>query len=73
MPDHLKDAHYKGAKELGRGVEYKYPHSYESGWVKQTYLPDKLKKAQYYTPKATGKFEQAIAQVYEKINKQMKP
>ncbi|CAN7309212.1 replication-associated recombination protein A [Rossellomorea sp. LjRoot5] len=72
VPDHLKDAHYQGAKELGRGVEYKYPHSYESGWVPQTYLPDKLKKAQYYTPKATGKFEQAIAQVYEKINKQVK-
>jgi putative ATPase len=72
VPDHLKDAHYQGAKELGRGVEYKYPHSYESGWVAQTYLPDKLKKAHYYTPKATGKFEQAIAGVYEKINKQMK-
>ncbi|MEI2666972.1 replication-associated recombination protein A [Rossellomorea sp. LJF3] len=72
VPDHLKDAHYQGAKELGRGVEYKYPHSYESGWVAQTYLPDKLKKAHYYTPKATGKFEQAIAGVYEKINKQNK-
>jgi len=72
VPDHLKDAHYQGAKELGRGIEYKYPHSYESGWVPQTYLPDKLKSAQYYTPKSTGKFEQAIAQVYEKINKQMK-
>lgn len=72
VPDHLKDAHYQGAKELGRGIEYKYPHSYESGWVPQTYLPDKLKNAQYYTPKSTGKFEQAIAQVYEKINKQMK-
>lgn len=72
VPDHLKDAHYQGAKELGRGVEYKYPHSYESGWVAQTYLPDKLKKAHYYTPKATGKFEQAIAGVYEKINKQKK-
>ncbi|MGM0853253.1 MAG: replication-associated recombination protein A [Bacillota bacterium] len=70
VPDHLKDAHYQGAKELGRGIEYKYPHSYESGWVPQTYLPDKLKHAQYYTPKSTGKFEQAIAQVYEKINKQ---
>ncbi|MFC7783161.1 MULTISPECIES: replication-associated recombination protein A [unclassified Rossellomorea] len=72
VPDHLKDAHYQGAKELGRGIEYKYPHSYESGWVPQTYLPDKLKNANYYTPKSTGKFEQAIAQVYEKINKQMK-
>ncbi|TMU85649.1 replication-associated recombination protein A [Bacillus sp. BHET2] len=72
VPDHLKDAHYQGAKELGRGIEYKYPHSYESGWVPQTYLPDKLKNAHYYTPKSTGKFEQAIAQVYEKIKKQMK-
>jgi putative ATPase len=72
VPDHLKDAHYQGAKELGRGIEYKYPHSYESGWVPQTYLPDKLKNAHYYTPKSTGKFEQTIAQVYEKINKQMK-
>ncbi len=72
VPDHLKDAHYQGAKELGRGIQYKYPHDYESGWVPQTYLPVRLKNAQYYTPKSTGKFEQAIAQVYEKINKQMK-
>ncbi len=72
VPDHLKDAHYQGAKELGRGNEYKYPHNFEAGWVPQTYLPDKLKNAHYYTPKSTGKFEQAIAQIYEKINKQMK-
>src|SRR5690625_5686087 len=26
IPIHLKDAHYKGAKTLGRGVNYKYPH-----------------------------------------------
>ncbi len=50
----LKDAHYQGAKKLAEVMEYKYPHSYESGWVSQTYLPDKLKNAQYYTPKAQG-------------------
>jgi putative ATPase len=72
VPDHLKDAHYKGASELGRGIEYKYPHDYDSGWVPQIYLPERLKNARYYTPKSTGKFEQAIASVYEKINKQMK-
>jgi putative ATPase len=72
VPNHLKDAHYKGASELGRGVEYKYPHDYESGWVAQSYLPDRLKNARYYTPKSTGKFEQAIAGIYEKINKQLK-
>lgn len=67
VPVHLKDAHYKGAKELGRGIDYLYPHNYENGWVKQQYLPDSIKNAKYYTPKATGKFEQALGQVYEKI------
>ncbi len=67
VPLHLKDAHYKGAKSLGRGIDYKYPHNYESGWVKQQYLPDKIKGKEYYKPKKTGKFEQALAAVYEKI------
>lgn len=67
IPDHLKDAHYKGAKELGRGIDYLYPHDFENGWVKQQYLPDKLKNKKYYQPKKTGKFEQALATVYEKI------
>ncbi|MGM0844134.1 MAG: replication-associated recombination protein A [Bacillota bacterium] len=67
VPAHLKDAHYSGAKELGRGIEYKFPHDYPSGWVKQQYLPDVLKKARYYEPKETGKFESAISQVYKKI------
>ncbi|WP_421385498.1 replication-associated recombination protein A [Bacillus salacetis] len=67
VPAHLKDAHYAGAKELGRGIEYKFPHDYPSGWVKQQYLPDILKNARYYEPKDTGKFEMAISQVYKKI------
>ncbi|MBM7584792.1 putative ATPase [Bacillus pakistanensis] len=69
VPKHLKDAHYQGAKALGRGIEYKYPHDYDSGWVPQQYLPNTIKNAQYYDPKSTGKFEQALAGVYEKINK----
>jgi putative ATPase len=67
IPDHLKDAHYKGAKELGRGIEYLYPHNYENGWVPQQYLPHRIKNKQYYQPKKTGKFEQALAVVYEKL------
>lgn len=67
IPAHLKDAHYKGAEKLGRGVEYKYPHSYDSGWVKQQYLPDKLKHKQYYHPKETGKFEKNLKQIYENL------
>ncbi|WP_203288224.1 replication-associated recombination protein A [Metabacillus sp. cB07] len=67
VPDHLKDAHYKGAGKLGRGIDYKYPHDYENGWVKQQYLPDSLKKKKYYEPKQTGKFELSLAQIYEKL------
>lgn len=67
VPDHLKDSHYEGAKELGRGINYLYPHHYEAGWVKQQYLPDRLKNKQYYDPKLTGKFEQALANVYKNI------
>jgi putative ATPase len=73
VPAHLKDAHYKSAKQLGRGIGYKYPHDFENGWVKQQYLPDTLKFARYYDPKKTGKFEQALAQVYEKIEWNRQP
>jgi putative ATPase len=69
VPLHLKDAHYKGAKQLGRGIEYKYPHDYENGWVAQSYLPETLKGKAYYEPKKTGKFEQALAIVYDKLLK----
>lgn len=72
IPNHLKDSHYQGAKTLGRGVDYKYPHDYPNAWVYQQYLPDAIKNKQYYHPKNTGKFEQAIKQVYEKINKEKK-
>ncbi|WP_088103393.1 replication-associated recombination protein A [Halalkalibacter urbisdiaboli] len=69
VPKHLKDAHYSGAKQLGRGIEYKYPHDYEHGWVKQQYLPNSIKGKRYYEPKRTGKFEQTLAEVYEKLQK----
>lgn len=69
VPLHLKDAHYKGAKSLGRGVDYLYPHNYENGWVKQQYLPDNLIDQTYYEPKQTGKFEQALAQINGNLKK----
>jgi putative ATPase len=46
VPDYLKDSHYLGAKKLGHGQGYKYPHDYE-GYVEQDYLP---KKKKYYKP-----------------------
>ncbi|WP_430785077.1 replication-associated recombination protein A [Virgibacillus flavescens] len=67
IPAHLKDSHYSGASKLGRGVEYKYPHNYENNWVNQEYLPSIIRKREYYKPKNTGKFEQAMKHVYDKI------
>ncbi|MCC2250266.1 replication-associated recombination protein A [Virgibacillus sp. AGTR] len=72
IPLHLKDSHYQGANSLGRGNEYKYPHNYDNGWIDQQYLPDSIKNKQYYHPRATGKFEQAMKQVYEKIQQDKK-
>ena len=43
IPNHLRDGHYQGAKDLGRSIGYKYPHDYENGYIKQQYLPDALK------------------------------
>lgn len=43
IPTHLKDAHYSGACKMGRGIEYKYPHSYPNHYVTQQYLPNNLK------------------------------
>lgn len=51
VPNHLKDAHYKGAKKLGHGNGYKYPHDYENNWVKQQYMPDALLGTVYYREK----------------------
>ena len=53
VPKHLRDAHYPGAKELGHGIDYKYPHSY-GGWVQQQYLPDELIGVKYYVPSGNG-------------------
>lgn len=67
IPDHLKDGHYSGAKELGRATGYKYPHNYENGYVAQQYLPDKLKNKRYYQPKLTSKAEQQFKEVYDNL------
>ena len=54
VPAHLRDAHYQGAKVLGHGAGYEYPHAYEGGWVAQTYLPDDLVGRSWYRPTAQG-------------------
>ncbi|MFD1362959.1 replication-associated recombination protein A [Lentibacillus salinarum] len=72
IPAHLKDSHYQGAKTIGRGIDYQYPHNYEGSWVNQQYLPDTIKNKDYYKPKNSGKFEQQLKSVHEKIQSEKK-
>ena len=64
VPDHLKDAHYKGASKLGHGNNYLFPHDYPQDWVAQQYLPKRIQNAQYFHPKKNGRFEQALGNQY---------
>ena len=66
VPKPIRDAHYAGAKKLGHGKGYKYPHDEEVGISRQQYLPDELKNTQYYTPTSHG-HEREIGSRLEKI------
>lgn len=68
IPAHLKDAHYGGAEKLGRGIEYKYPHSYPNNYIKQQYLPDKIKNRTYYNF-GENKTEAIAKDYWQKIKK----
>ena len=48
-PKELRDAHYQGAKKLGHGKGYVYPHDDPAGF-EVDYLPDELKGRKYYEP-----------------------
>ena len=51
VPEHLRDASYRGAKRLGHGEGYKYAHDYPEHFVAQDYLgADK----RYYEPTEQG-------------------
>ncbi len=65
VPKHLKDSHYAGAKKMGYGKDYKYPHNYESGYVKQKYLPEDFDK-QYYHPTNRGR-EKTFSEYLQKL------
>lgn len=67
IPNHLKDAHYKGSSELNHGVDYTYPHDYDNDWVAQQYLPDKMTNIQYFHPKGNSKVEQQLFDVYQTL------
>ncbi len=58
VPNHIKTS----------AIGYKYPHDYPHAYVKQQYLPDKIKNRKYYTPKETSKYELNLKNTYDNIN-----
>lgn len=54
VPAHLRDAHYGGAREVGSGVGYVYPHDVEGAWVDQRYLPEEVGDATFFDPSQYG-------------------
>ena len=71
IPPHLQDAHYKGAKKMGRGTGYKYAHDYKNNYVNQQYLPDKLEGREFYRPSDNG-YEAKIKEHMQRIRKEAK-
>ena len=54
VPPHLRDAHYSGARNLGHGRGYAYPHDHPAGVVAQQYAPDAVAGRRYYEPTPHG-------------------
>jgi putative ATPase len=54
VPAHLRDASYPGAKRLGHGTGYRYPHDYPGHRVDQEYRPVRFQGTRYYEPSGEG-------------------
>jgi putative ATPase len=74
-PPYLQDAHYPGARQLGRGVGYEYPHELPDGVSEQAMLPEGMEDRRYYEPTERG-FEatlrERLAQIWRKQRKSPK-
>lgn len=62
VPSHIKT----------NAKDYKYPHDYPNAFVKQQYLPDKIKHKKYYKPKNSSKFESSLKAVYDALERKRK-
>ena len=61
VPAYLKDNTFGDKETKAQSANYKYPHNYAGGYVKQQYLPDRLKDKVYYVPSDYG-FERTVKQ-----------
>jgi putative ATPase len=67
-PAHLRDAHYAGAKKLGRGDGYVYPHAHGGFVAGQDHLPDELAGRRFYEPGENG-FEARLKELLEDLRR----
>jgi putative ATPase len=67
VPEHLRDASYKGAKRLGHGQGYEYAHDHPEHFVAQDYLGAVRR---YYEPTEQG-VEKKIKERVEKWRAQL--
>ena len=69
-PEYLRDSHYPGAKKLGRGEGYVYPHSEPGGVSEQELLPPELRGERFYQPTDRG-FEATLRERIEAIRRRL--
>ncbi len=67
-PSYLQDAHYPGARKLGRGVGYVYPHDEPGGVAQQPLTPESLEAERFYEPTDRG-FEAELRRRLERIRR----
>jgi putative ATPase len=67
VPPQIKDSSYSGAKKMGHGTGYLYPHDYPGHYVRQDYLPPALVNKKLYYPANLGA-EEKIKRYLEAIN-----
>ncbi|MBQ9737259.1 MAG: replication-associated recombination protein A [Clostridia bacterium] len=68
IPRQLQNKHFDGEGDVQKGQGYLYPHSYPNHYVRQQYLPDKIKNRKYYEY-GDNKTEQAAKEYWDKIKK----
>ncbi len=54
VPLHIRNAPTALLKELDYGKDYRYPHDDPSGWVPETYLPQRIAGTIFYQPTPRG-------------------
>ena len=60
VPLHLRDASYQGARQLGHGKGYRYPHDFPGHVVDQEYRPTAFSGRRYYEPSGIGEDVEGI-------------